>query len=397
MAQYPPAQEWPDWCRVSCHGPYLVKVAFLDSLPRFMRKHGSSILDQVDNIRLRRLSHYKCCTDWNHEFIRADLVDDESNKPLVMVWERDLPLTGAKAEKQRGLRVKSGLPCQSIDRVTYITEDDFLDFVKLKGAYPLRTADFPTPGPNILQLASVLETHSLSFPTYLLAEIGKANVSVEGKPVQKRGVWSWLNVDCVAYSGVTRRSLKDDTYQQLLVQMQGELVAKYDGAQKKASSQEELSTEERQAIEQNGWNVAQFLRMIQDMPTHQTLFDDSTARAREVRELLEKIQFGQEEQEATAKREAEAKQCAEIERVLVEQEDKWRRAISEARERLERVQQGRERAEQEREQERARADLAERRAEQERERAEQERERADNLAMEIAKLRLFVSSTYREG
>lgn len=137
MAQYPPAQEWPDWCRVSCHGPHLVKVAFLDSLPRFIR-NGSSILDQVDNIRLRRLSHYKCCTDWNHEFVRADLVDKESNKPLVMVWERDLPLTGAKAEKQRGLRVKSGLPCQSIDRVTYITEDDFLDFVKSKGAYPLR-------------------------------------------------------------------------------------------------------------------------------------------------------------------------------------------------------------------------------------------------------------------
>ncbi|KAJ4288332.1 hypothetical protein N0V88_007370 [Collariella sp. IMI 366227] len=316
MAQYPPAQEWPDWCRVSCHGPHLVKVAFLDSLPRFMRKHGSSILDQVDNIRLRRLSHYKCCTDWNHEFVRADLVDDGSNKPLVM------------AEKQRGLRVKSGLPCQSIDRVTYITEDDFLDFVKLKGAYPLRTADFPTPGLNILQLASVLETHSLSFPTYhvystmcywyadstfeVLAEIGKANVCVEGRSVQKKGVWSWLNVDCVAYSGVTRRSLEDDTYQQQLVEMQGELVVKYDGTQKKAWSQEELArlpVEERQAIEQNGWNVAQFLRMIQDMPTHQKLFDDSTARAREVRKLLEKNEFWQ------SKRTSGGAQCPKLESV----------------------------------------------------------------------------------
>ncbi|KAJ4288310.1 hypothetical protein N0V88_007348 [Collariella sp. IMI 366227] len=273
MAQYHPAQEWLDWCRVSCHGPHLVKVAFLDSLPRFIRKHGSSILDQVDNIRLRRLSHYKCRTDWNHEFIRADLVDG-SNKPLIMVWERDLPLTGAKAEKQRGLRIKSGLPCQLIDRVTYITEDDFLDFVKLKGGLSFK-------------LASVLEIHSLSFPTYhvystmcywyadstfeVLAEIGKANVCVEGKSVQKKGVWSWLNVDCVAYSGVTRRSVEDKTYQQQLVEMQGELVVKYDDTQKKAWSQEELAllpVEERQAIEQNGWNVAQFLRMIQDMPTH---------------------------------------------------------------------------------------------------------------------------------
>ena len=86
--------------------------------------------------------------------------------------------------------------------------------------------------------------------------------------------------------------MEDDTYQQQLVKMQGELVVKYDGTQKKAWSQEELArlpVEERQATEQNGWNVAQFLRMIQDMPTHQKLFDDSTARAREVRELLEKV------------------------------------------------------------------------------------------------------------
>jgi hypothetical protein len=139
MAQYPPAQEWPDWCRVSFHGPHLVKVAFLDSLPRFMDgKRDSSILDQVDNIRLRQLSHYKCHTDWNHEFVRADLVDEGSNTPLIMVWERDLPLTGSKVEKQRALRIKSGLPCQSIDRVSYITEADFSDFVKWKEAYLLR-------------------------------------------------------------------------------------------------------------------------------------------------------------------------------------------------------------------------------------------------------------------
>lgn len=126
----------------------------------------------------------------------------------------------------------------------------------------------------------------------VLAEIGKANVCVEGKAAQKKGVWSWLNVDCVAYRGVTRRSLHDDAYRQQLVKMQGELVAKYEGTQKKAWSQEELARlpgEERQAVEQNGWNVAQFLHMIQDMPTHQKLLDDSTARAREVRELLEKV------------------------------------------------------------------------------------------------------------
>ena len=141
MAQYPPAEDWPDWCRVSSHGSHLVKVAFLDSLPRFIDgKDDSSILDKVDNICLRQLLHYKCNTDWNHEFVRADLVDQgRGDMPLVMVWERDLPLTGRKVEeRKRGFAIKSGLPCQSVDRVTYITEADFADFIKSKDAYLLR-------------------------------------------------------------------------------------------------------------------------------------------------------------------------------------------------------------------------------------------------------------------
>ncbi|KAK0655098.1 hypothetical protein B0T16DRAFT_4055 [Cercophora newfieldiana] len=354
MSQYPPDQKWPDWCRVSSHGPHLVKVAFLDSLPRFTRD-GSSVLNPVDNIRLRKLSHYKCNTDWNHEFIRADLVDNESNKPLVMVWERDLAPTipGATAGKQSGLKAKSGVPCRSIDRVTYITEDDFSNFVALKRAYLLRTANFPTPGPNILELASVLETHSTRFPIYkvystmcywyadstfeVLAEIGKANVCVEDKPVQKKGVFTWLYVNYVAYPGVTRKSLNDDAYQKQLVDMQTKLVEKYDGATQmtqKAWSQKELAElpkEERLAIEQRskGWDVSSFLDIIRTMPTHQELFDKSKARAREVRGLLETIQLGQEEQKAAMEREAEAKKCAEIERLLAKQEDKWRLEIEE--------------------------------------------------------------------
>jgi hypothetical protein len=141
----------------------------------------------------------------------------------------------------------------------------------------------------------------------VLAEIGKGKVR-GGKPLQKKGVWSWRSVDCVAYSGVTRRSLtetgntgpdptrtgdgEDDIYRQQLVTMQGELVAKYDGTQKKAWSEVELArlpAAERQAIEENGWNVAQFLGMIQDMPTHEKLLDDSTAREREVQGILGKV------------------------------------------------------------------------------------------------------------
>ena len=137
MTQYHPAQEWPIWCRVSSHAAQLVKVTFLDSLPKFMER-GSSILGQVNRIRLRRLSHYKSHTDWNHEFVRADLVDVGSNMPLVMVWQRDLPLSGEVAQRQRALKIKSGLPCRPVDLVSYITEADFSDFVNLKDAYVLR-------------------------------------------------------------------------------------------------------------------------------------------------------------------------------------------------------------------------------------------------------------------
>ncbi|KAH6616140.1 hypothetical protein B0J18DRAFT_438972 [Chaetomium sp. MPI-SDFR-AT-0129] len=419
MAQYDSAPEWPDWCRVSFHGAHLVRVAFLDSLPRFMEgKHDCSILDEVDNIRLRQLSHYKCDTDWNHEFVRADLFDERKNRPLIMVWERDLPLTSAKVEKQRGLKIKSGFPCRSVDRVSYLTEGDFSDFLKLKGADLVRTADFPAPGPDILQVASVLEIHSLSFPMYhiystmcywyadstfeVLAEIGKAKVRADGKLSQKKGVFRWGNVDCVAYSGVTRRSLietgkmtsdptrvdEDDVYCQELIKIQDELVAKYDSTRGKAGSKEELAQlpeAERRAIEQNGWNVTHYLSTIQKMPTHQKLLDDSTAREREVREALREIQSGQEAQDAATKREAEAKQCAEVERVMAEQEEKWKDAVSDATARLQR-------AEREREQERQRADSAETRADSAEIRAEQERVRADNLAAELTKLKLQVAA-----
>ncbi|KAH6844766.1 hypothetical protein B0I37DRAFT_446744 [Chaetomium sp. MPI-CAGE-AT-0009] len=411
MDQYPSAEEWPDWCRVFSHGAHLVKVAFLGSLPRFKGgKHDSSILDQVDNIRLRCISHYKCLTDWNHEFIRADLVDEGSDKPLIMVWERDLPLTGGKTEKQRGLEIKSGRRCESVDRVSYLTEENFSKFVKSKQAYLLRTADFPLPGPNILQLASVLETHSLSFPMYhvystmcywyadstfeVLAEIGKAEACKAGESLPQKGIFRLANVDYIAYRGVTRKSLmdsgnggpdptragEDDPYPRRLAEMEGELVQKYDSKQKKSWSEEELAqlpAVERQAIEKDGWNVAQFLSIIHDMPTHQKLLNDSIAREREVRGLLEKIQSGHEEQEAAAKREAEARECANIEQALAKEEAKWRRKITEASESVERAEQGREQERLRAEQERERADLAERRVDQQRERAEQERERVE--------------------
>ena len=62
---------------------------------------------------------------------------------------------------------------------------------------------------------------------------------------------------------------------------------------------------------------------------------------------------------------------------MAEQEEKWRRARSEASERLERIEHERKQAEQQWERERKRADLAER--------------QADNLAMENAKLKQQLS------
>ncbi len=140
----------------------------------------------------------------------------------------------------------------------------------------------------------------------VLAEIGKAKVCADANALRDKGVFRWSRLECVAYSGVTRKALAetgdvdtgpthagdDGLYQQQLVKMQGELIAKYDCNPKKAWSEEDLArlpAVERQAVERNGWNVAQFLSMIQDMPTHQELLDDSIAREREVREALEKV------------------------------------------------------------------------------------------------------------
>ena len=57
--------------------------------------------------------------------------------PLVMVWQRDLPLSGEGTQRQRELKIKSGLPCRPVDIVSFITEADFSDFVNLKDAYVL--------------------------------------------------------------------------------------------------------------------------------------------------------------------------------------------------------------------------------------------------------------------
>ena len=56
----------------------------------------------------------------------------------MMVWERGIPSRSGKGETKRGLKIGSGVQCQSIDRVTFISQADFDDFVKMKEAYCLR-------------------------------------------------------------------------------------------------------------------------------------------------------------------------------------------------------------------------------------------------------------------
>lgn len=142
MAQYSAAPEWPSWCKVSSHGANIIKVTFLDILPDVMQgRHDISILNCVENIRLQQLSHYKSGNAWNHEFIKADLIDMESKKKLAMVWERDLPLIDPRKKKYRAVEIKSGLPCESIDRITLIKETDFTSFVNEKQAYVVRYVD----------------------------------------------------------------------------------------------------------------------------------------------------------------------------------------------------------------------------------------------------------------
>ena len=101
-------------------------------------KYNGSLLDQVSNLRVQRLMHYKCNTDWDHEFIRADIFNKENKCSLTMLWERDLPLRGGKSETKRDYKLKLGLQCESIDRVTYISQSDLGQFMKMKDAVCLR-------------------------------------------------------------------------------------------------------------------------------------------------------------------------------------------------------------------------------------------------------------------
>lgn len=133
----------------------------------------------------------------------------------------------------------------------------------------------------------------------VLVDIGHANVCVNGQKAQKKGVFSRGGIKCIAYTGITRKSLmenmgpgsthtsENNSYEQQLVDIQGRLIKRYGSVQIPDPAQ--LPTAERQSIEQNGWNLAQFLGMIQDMPTHQKLLHDSIARDREVQEILEKV------------------------------------------------------------------------------------------------------------
>ena len=144
MAAYNDPPEWPLWVRGTHKGHLLVKIALLQDLPDTVKDArlgaNSSILRKVDNLLLQQLVHYKCKTDWNHEFIMAKLFDQETKSHLMMVWERDLPLLSGKPEAKRTFQIKSGMDCDAVDRVAYLSGADFNDFCKKKQAVPLRYA-----------------------------------------------------------------------------------------------------------------------------------------------------------------------------------------------------------------------------------------------------------------
>ena len=150
----------------------------------------------------------------------------------------------------------------------------------------------------------------------VLFHIGGATQVLCAEKSQRRGVWTLNKVNYVAYTGMTRRSLvqtcspdtparagidEDELHQQQLIHMQGELVAKYGKSQSGDPSEEsaaDLTTAEREPIKQNGWNVARFLAMVQQMPTIRS-----------------------------CSHEEEARESARMERTIKEEENKWRQAI----------------------------------------------------------------------
>lgn len=138
MAHYENASGWPSWCRISFCGSNFISTVFLDFIHEF--RHRSPILYQVDNIRLQRLSHYKSRHQWSDGFIRADFLDVEKERPLIMVWQRFVRLTSAGYTKQRELNAvfESGLPSNSLDTVNLMSEADFEKFLFEANAYVLR-------------------------------------------------------------------------------------------------------------------------------------------------------------------------------------------------------------------------------------------------------------------
>lgn len=140
----------------------------------------------------------------------------------------------------------------------------------------------------------------------VLADIGKAQISAEDQKSRNKGFFSWIGLANTVYNGVTRKSLMETetvgrrsthtgegtSYEQRLVKIQDKFVRRYDVMQNRSWSEEalaELPIVERKTIEQNGWNTAQFLNLVQSMPTHEKLLEDSIAMDRETRVKLEEV------------------------------------------------------------------------------------------------------------
>lgn len=132
----------------------------------------------------------------------------------------------------------------------------------------------------------------------VLADIGNAEISMDIQNSYKMGSLIWGSTNFIAYTSVTRKSSpkttsmdsesSDENFEKHLLEVQQKLVAKYDSKHYILDQEDlaQLSQAEYESFKQNGWNIEQYLRLIQEMPAHEKLLEDSIARASEVQEIL---------------------------------------------------------------------------------------------------------------
>ncbi|KAJ4306910.1 hypothetical protein N0V88_000282 [Collariella sp. IMI 366227] len=135
-------------------------------------------IQQVDNLRVSRVAHYKDTQSaWGHEFVLVTMLDISSpDEPLYFRYERcckppqaeDSKLPRGILASSRASSIFSNKPEEKGDYITPLTSAAFKIQLKNKKQNVLLRHMTFVDCPTILDLAAVLEAHSVLSPEYRL-------------------------------------------------------------------------------------------------------------------------------------------------------------------------------------------------------------------------------------